>query len=80
MVALFFSVNDVDRMNFAQRDGPSVVTYWWGKIPMTFLIGRCTVAISGKYGKIGIPIPFAEQLDEEIERFRSWGGPEKMPD
>ncbi len=37
------------------------------------------MAISGKYGKIGIPIPLAEQLDEEIERFRSWGGPKKMP-
>ncbi len=24
--------------------------------------------------------PLAEQLDAEIERFRSWGGPEKMPD
>jgi hypothetical protein len=47
---------------------------------MAFLIGRCTVAISGKYGKIGIPIPLAEQLDEEIEHFRSRGGPKKMPD
>ena len=24
--------------------------------------------------------PLAEQLDEEIERFRNWGGPKKMPD
>jgi hypothetical protein len=38
------------------------------------------MAVSGKYGKIDIPIPLAEQLDAEIERFRSWGGPKKMPD
>ena len=38
------------------------------------------MAISGKYGKIDIPVPLAEQLDGEIERFSSWGGLKKMPD
>lgn len=80
---------------------------------VNFLEKEDLMAVSGKYGRIGIPkigedepvfilraqdrlaqgiveiykvlaasheSPLAKELDREIERFRQWKGPKKMPD